>query len=97
MYEQNQKSTGICEAPVRQVEISKELDALGSMITELRCVVAELGKRISPILANTPSACSPEKQPTPTNTVIGGVLRGHTKSVDDIRQTVLDLMSKVEV
>jgi hypothetical protein len=96
MYD-NVKSLGVCEAPVRQVEISKELDALGVSINDLRCVVAELAKKITPILANTPSACYPEEAETTALTVIGGVLRGHSKAVLEIRQTVVDLISKVEV
>jgi len=97
-----QNQTGICQqspcdAPVRQVEIAKELDVLGASINDLRCIVAELGKKITPILANTPSACTPEKAETNALTVIGGVIRGHSKSVNDIRQTVVDLISKVEV
>ena len=97
MYEANQKSIGTSDVPVRQVEISKELDYLGGSINDLRCVVAELGKKITPILANTPTACQPEKPTTSCNTVIGGVLRGHSKVVEDIRATVQDLISKVEV
>ena len=97
-----QNQAGICQQspcvePIRQVEVAKELDVLGASINDLRCVVAELGKKITPILANTPSACSPEKAETSALTVIGGAIRGHSKAVNDIRQTVVDLISKVEV
>lgn len=101
MY-QTQNQIGTCQTspcvePIRQVEVAKELDVLGASINDLRCAVAELGKKITPILANTPTSCSPEEAKTSSLTVIGGVIRGHSKAVNDIRQTVVDLISRVEV
>ena len=87
-----------CNEPVRQVEISRELDALGKAVVNLREVISELSKRISPILANTPTACSPEKaQVNGNNTVIGKVIREQITTLEELRNGVVEMISKVEV
>lgn len=90
-------SVGVCSEPVRQAEVVRELDALGRSVAAIREVFGELAKRLSPILANTPTACSPEKATTANNTIVGKAIREQITAIDELRNAVSEMISKVEV
>jgi hypothetical protein len=94
----NQTAQCPVESPVRRSEIARELDELGQSIASLRDCIGELSKKISPILANTPTACSPDKQQIcANNTAIGKCIREHITTLLQMREGVVEMISKVEV